>query len=289
MWLIMKGGYRELLFKGLMYFMKSILFIRPMRKILFASFRKVLMRRYHEFGPWSVFIVLNRDAGAILIDGSRCYMYAWKYEEKPSRLFRCLLRALRHGVFVDVGAYVGFYTVLAARHGWRVVAFEPNPINVILLKYNISLHGVGDRAVIVSKATGDAHGWARFSISSNPSESSFTKYLRNELKLLEVVVEVVTIDSVLESLSVKDIDNLIMKVDVEGFGLRVLRGAMKTIERFRPFILFEVHRTFDDEDEIRALEMLKSLGYGFVVVEPRSRRNFIVYAYPMEKGRLCYE
>ncbi|MFZ8810969.1 MAG: FkbM family methyltransferase [Pyrobaculum sp.] len=260
-----------------------------MRKILFASFRKVLMRRYHEFGPWSVFIVLNRDAGAILIDGSRCYMYAWKYEEKPSRLFRCLLRALRHGVFVDVGAYVGFYTVLAARHGWRVVAFEPNPINVILLKYNISLHGVGDRAVIVSKATGDAHGWARFSISSNPSESSFTKYLRNELKLLEVVVEVVTIDSVLESLSVKDIDNLIMKVDVEGFGLRVLRGAMKTIERFRPFILFEVHRTFDDEDEIRALEMLKSLGYGFVVVEPRSRRNFIVYAYPMEKGRLCYE
>jgi FkbM family methyltransferase len=199
------------------------------------------------------------------------------------------LWTLRHGVFVDVGAYVGFYTVLAARHGWRVVAFEPSPINVILLKYNISLHGVGDRAVIVSKAAGDAHGWARFSISSNPSESSFTKYLRNELKLLDVVVEVTTIDSVLESLSVKDIDNLVMKVDVEGFGLRVLRGAMKTIEMFRPFILFEVHKTFDDEDEIHALEMLKSLGYGFVVVEPRSRRNFIVYAYPMEKGRLCYE
>jgi FkbM family methyltransferase len=193
----MKGGYRERLIEGLMYFMKSILFIRPMRRIIIRFIRKVLMRRYHEFSPWSVFIVLNRDVGAILIDSSRYYAYAWKYEEKLSRLFRCLLRTLRHGVFVDVGAYVGFYTVLAARRGWRVVAFEPNPINVILLKYNISLHGVGDRAVIVSKAAGDAHGWARFSISSNPSESSFTKYLRNELKLLEVVVEVVTIDSVL--------------------------------------------------------------------------------------------
>jgi len=288
-WLIMKGGYRKRLFEGLMYYMKSILFIRPMRRIIIRFISKVLMRRYHEFSPWSVFIVLNRDAGAILIDVSRYYTYAWKYEEKPSRLLRCLLRTLRHGVFVDVGAYVGFYTVLAARHGWRVVAFEPNPINVILLKYNIALHGVGDRAVIVSKGAGDAHGWARFSISSNPSESSFTKYLRNELRLLEVVVEVATIDSVLESLSVKDVDNLIMKVDVEGFGLRVLRGAMKTIERFRPFILFEVHRTFDDGDEIHALKMLKSLGYGFVVVEPRSRRNFIVYAYPIEKGRLCYE
>ncbi len=285
----MGGEYRERLFEGLTYYMKSTLFIRPMRRIIIRFIRKVLMRRYHEFSPWSVFIVLNRDAGAILIDSSRYYAYAWKYEEKLSRLFKCLLRTLRHGVFVDVGAYVGFYTILVARRGWRVVAFEPNPINVILLKYNISLHGVGDRVVIVSKAAGDAHGWARFSISSSPSESSFTKYLSNGRKLLDVVVEVVTIDSVLESLSVKDIDNLVMKVDVEGFGLRVLRGAMKTIERFKPFILFEVHRTFDDEDEIRALEMLKSLGYSFVVVEPRSRRNFIVYAYPMEKGRLCYE
>ena len=197
MWLIMEGEYRERLLEGLTYYMKSILFIRPMRRIIIRFIRKVLMHRYHEFSPWSVFIVLNRDAGAILINGSRFYIYAWKYEEKLSRLFRCLLRTLRHGVFVDVGAYVGFYTVLVARRGWRVVAFEPNPINVILLKYNISLHGVGDRAVIVSKAAGDAHGWARFSISSSPSESSFTKYLRNELKLLEVVVEVVTIDSVL--------------------------------------------------------------------------------------------
>jgi len=200
-----------------------------------------------------------------------------------------LLKVLRRGVFVDVGAYVGFYTVLAARHGWRVVAFEPNPINVILLRYNIALHGVGDRVVIVDKAAGDVHGYARFSISSSPSESSFTKYLRSELKLLDIVVEVVTIDSVLESLDVKDFDNLVMKVDVEGFGLRVLRGARRTIERFRPFILFEVHRTFDEEDEIHALKMLKDLGYGFVVVEPRSRRNFIVYAYPREKGCICCE
>ncbi|MCC6056517.1 MAG: hypothetical protein LM583_07570, partial [Desulfurococcaceae archaeon] len=76
-----------------------------MRRIIIRFIRKVLMRRYHEFSPWSVFIVLNRDVGAILIDSSRYYAYAWKYEEKLSRLFRCLLRTLRHGFFVDVGAY----------------------------------------------------------------------------------------------------------------------------------------------------------------------------------------
>jgi predicted RNA methylase len=54
--------------------------------------------------------------------------------KKPSSLLRCLLRVLGRGVFVDVGAYIGFYTVLATRHGWRVVAFEPNPINLILIE-----------------------------------------------------------------------------------------------------------------------------------------------------------
>ena len=230
-----------------------------------------------------MFLVLNRDVDAMLVHGSRHYIYAWRYEEKPSSLLKCLLRVLGRGVFVDVGAYVGFYTILSARHGWRVVAFEPNPINVILLRYNIALHGVEDRVVVVGKAVGDVHGYARFSMSSNPSESSFTKYLRNELRLLNIDVEVVTIDSILESLGIGDVENLVMKVDVEGFGLRVLRGARRSIERFRPFILFEVHRTFDEGDEIHALKMLKDLGYGFVVVEPRSRRNFIVYAYPMEK------
>jgi FkbM family methyltransferase len=141
---------------------------------------------------------------------------------------------LRRGVFVDIGAYVGFSTFLFARHGWRVVAFEPNPINVILLRYNTALHGVGDRVVVVDKVADDVHGYARFSISSSPSESSFTKYLRNKLRLLNIDVEVVTIDSILESLGIRDVENLVMKVDVEGFRLRVLRGARKSIEKYRP-------------------------------------------------------
>ncbi len=285
----MEGGYRRYLLEGLLYYLKSILFVRPMRRIITRFIKRILMREYYEFTARSVFMVFNRDVGVCLVDGSRCYMYAWRYEGKPSSLSQCLLNILGHGVFVDVGAYVGFYTVLAAKHGWRVVAFEPNPINLIVLKYNIALHGVEDRVVIVSKATGDVQGYARFSIASSPSESSSTKYLQDELRLVDVVVEVTTIDSVLESLGVKDVNSLVVKVDVEGFGLRVLRGAMRTIERFRPYILFEVHRTFDEEDEIYALRMLKDLGYGFVVVEPRSRRNFIIYAYPRERGCLCCE
>jgi len=199
------------------------------------------------------------------------------------------LKKLRRGVFIDVGAYVGFYTVLAARRGWRVICFEPNPLSLILLKYNISLYRLESKVRIVSKAAGDKHSYALLTIASNPSESSFTKYLRNEMKLLNVVVEIETIDSIVNSLGISSDVNLLLKVDVEGFGLNVLKGAMKTIRKLKPFILFEVHRTFDEGDEIHALKVLRDMGYEFVVLEPRSRANFIVYAYPRKRGCLCCE
>ena len=116
---------------------------------------------------------------------------------------------------------------MAVKHELRVVTFEPNPINVILLRYNIALHDVGDRVVVVDKAAGDVHGYTRFSISSSPSESSFTKYLKSELKLLNIFVEVTTIDSALESLGTKYSDSIVMKIDVESFSLRVLREAFR--------------------------------------------------------------
>lgn len=43
-----------------------------------------------------------------------------------------LVKGIETGCFVDVGAYVGFYILLAAKHELRVVTFEPNLINVIL-------------------------------------------------------------------------------------------------------------------------------------------------------------
>jgi FkbM family methyltransferase len=287
----MESGYGKYIFEGIKYYLKALLFVRPVKRVVMRFIKRVLIGRPYEFSSWKVFVNYNRDVDVLFVDGISHCSYALSYgdEERVVKLLKCLLNALDHGALVDVGAYVGFYTVLAAKHGWRVVAFEPNPISLILLRYNIALHGIEDRVVIVGKAAGDVQGYARFSIASNPSKSSSTKYLWDEPRLVDIVVEVTTIDSVLESLGVKDVSSLVVKVDVEGFGLRVLRGAMRTIEKFKPFILFEVHRTFDEEDEIYALRMLKDLGYGFVVVEPRSKRNFIIYAYPRERGCLCCE
>jgi hypothetical protein len=68
----MEGGHREYFLEGLMYYLKSILFVRPMRRFITRFVRRVLMRKLHEFRPWNVFMVFNRDVGTILVLGRYC-------------------------------------------------------------------------------------------------------------------------------------------------------------------------------------------------------------------------
>jgi hypothetical protein len=51
--------------------LKSILFVRPARRFITRFHRRVLMHKYHEFKPWNVFMVLNRDVGVMLVHGSK--------------------------------------------------------------------------------------------------------------------------------------------------------------------------------------------------------------------------
>jgi len=272
--------------EGIIYYLKTLLLSRPRRRIIQKFTRKVMLRQAYEFKLYDVFLVHNVDVGALLVNSPRFYIYIQRYEREPVEILRCLLSRYERGLFVDIGAYVGFYTILAARHGWNVLAFEPNPLNSILLRYNIALHNVGDRVTIVDKAVGDKHSYSRFTIALSPSESSFTKYYKGP-RIMDIIVEVVTLDSVIETLNIENNVNIVMKIDVEGFGLNVVKGAIKTIRRFKPFILFEIHRTFDELDEVNALTILKSLGYEYVIVEPRSTRSFIIYAYSKENECVC--
>ena len=178
------------LYEGFAYYLKSFLFARPVSRILRRFTVRVLMHQHYEFDLHNVFLVFNRSVGALLVNSPEYHAYCLEHEKKPVNVFKCLLKKLGRGVFIDVGAYVGFYTVLAARRGWRVICFEPNPLNLILLRYNVGLHRLESRVRIVGKAAGDKQGYALFTIASNLSESSFTKYLRNEMKLIDVVVEV---------------------------------------------------------------------------------------------------
>jgi hypothetical protein len=122
----MESEYGKYILEGLKYYLKDLLFVRPIKRVVMRFIKRALTGRPYEFSSRKVFVNYNCDVGVLFVDGSRYCSYALSYreEERVVKLFKCLLKALDHRAFIDVGAYVGFYSLLAARHGWRVCCFR---------------------------------------------------------------------------------------------------------------------------------------------------------------------
>jgi len=261
----------------LINFLKEFLFISPKLRLL-----KMLNRR-----TWTnslrIFLVRSKT-GPLLMYGSTAFMYVGSFERGVVDVLECLFNFMGRGLFVDVGAYVGFYSVFAAKRGWRVLAFEPNPVSLVLLKYNVMMNGVVDLVDVVGKAVGERTDVAELTLGVVPSWSSLTSYIPQSAVLGEVKVEIVPLDLMLENWTEGP---LVIKIDVEGAGLSVLKGALRSINKFRPYLIFEVHRTDEFDDELKGIILLKRFGYIFGLLEQRSVKNFVLLACPYEKGCPC--
>ena len=159
------------------------------------------------------------------------------YEVAESHFF---MNWLQPGMtVVDVGANFGYFTVLAARAegpGGVIHAFEPEPQNFALLQTNVAATGYSDRVQTHRMALGDAPGeLLLFTDSANlGNHSLFKENVPDSAGALNV--EVIALDAWLDRLPKVDL----IKIDVQGFEARALRGAIRLLERDRPRILMEV-------------------------------------------------
>ncbi len=108
----------------------------------------------------------------ISYSGARFRLHPWDNITDAKMLLgsrdrdRSELEALREivadgGLFVDIGANIGFYSVMAAAFGaGRVIAIEPNPPACARLEFNIAANGFEDRVVTLPLALGGHSGQA---------------------------------------------------------------------------------------------------------------------------------
>jgi FkbM family methyltransferase len=135
------------------------------------------------------------------------------------------------GVFVDVGANVGVFTVAAARRageGGRVVAFEPNDRTRPFLTLNLQRHRVSRSVEVRTEAVGDAWGTRSFRSYENSPVSGFgspPETFHPGRLLEESTVRVTTLSDAVEGA----VD--MVKIDVEGFEAEVLSGAEALLAR----------------------------------------------------------
>jgi FkbM family methyltransferase len=133
--------------------------------------------------------------------------------------------------FVDVGANIGTYTLLAASlvgSGGSVDAFEPSPVAAGRLRESVALNQLSNVRVHET-AIGDATGTTEFSIGWDVTDGFYTPADRYQQMRPRIEVELARLDDVLG-----DGPYAAGKLDVEGVEFAALRGAAAHIEAANP-------------------------------------------------------
>lgn len=209
------------------------------------------------------------------------------YEKSEYELYNNLLS---DGMTIlDVGANIGWYSLLWGKKflNSKIHAFEPIPDIYKYLSTNLVINGINN---VIPHGFGLSDQNAVLSFYFNPMITGLSSS-QNVLRysgVKEIQCNVQTLDSFSNSLKIKPVD--LIKCDVEGAELSVLKGAIETIKRDAPMIVLELFHewscAFDYYPDV-PIEILKNMGYRCFL--PLNGRLEEMFQYvPNEYGRQNY-
>ena len=244
----------------------------PSRRGKGYIFSKYVVDRRWQSGLAQIMPVIRTKAGFRLHGPAVDYTADWirffgSHEVSTERFVRRYAR--RGSTMLDIGSNIGYFAFLAATvNGTRSIAFEPNPEIVKFLRKSIQENRTGDLVEVMEFALGDTDGRGRI-IPDSTKPDTGTAHIEADPS---GTVKVERFDS-LEARLGPFRDVSVVKIDVEGWELAVLRGMHDFLRRERPALAVEdlpgnygiSGRYQGDLDEI-----LKPLGY----VEEDNWRGF---------------
>jgi len=195
-------------------------------------------------------IIQGRLKGMKWIVGSSnhgCWLGSYEYAKRI--VFETTVR--ENGVVFDVGAHVGFYTLLASvlvGPMGSVFAFEPFPPNLVYLKEHLRLNKIGNVRVVAA-AVSDKCGKSSFEEGPGSSMGRISQTGRLQ-------VETVAIDELVAKGKLPMPDYI--KMDIEGGEASALAGAKSVLAQSHPTIFLATHGNHVHQECCR---LLLSLGY----------------------------
>jgi FkbM family methyltransferase len=188
--------------------------------------------------------------------------------------------------FWDIGANIGWYSLLASRivgPDGRVFSFEPSPDAFNLLSANVRglLYlramqcGVGNADTVAALAAQGAAGGASFVEEVTKLNQSFLP----ETPIRKVEVNIRRVDTLLKELEPPHL----VKIDVEGFELEVLKGARELLSTTRPSLIIEIHPPqlkLSGGTEALLFELLSRHGYVWEIIHRDPNSLYSIIAKP---------
>jgi FkbM family methyltransferase len=188
--------------------------------------------------------------------------------EYEARELHVLLDAARQAQIVfDVGANVGWYTLniarAIARRGGHLYSFEPIPSTFATLQANVRLNALQSCTTLSNVGLGDAAKEVEFYVPKvTGSVAASQRPLFDQQENERITATIVRLDDYIAEKGIKRLD--LLKCDIEGGELSMLRGGMESIGRFRPVIFLELLRKWSKAYGYHpndAIALLATVGY----------------------------
>lgn len=156
------------------------------------------------------------------------------FEPRMTRLFSTLIQPVDN--VLDIGSNIGCTTLLFSELGFHVHAFEPLRKTFALLKRNVEANVRGN-ITIHNWALGDENKNAEICFSDTNRSMAFVvdRISRDDRETSPITIH--RLDDVLPELKIDSLG--FMKIDVEGYEMRVLNGARKTLAMYKPVVEME--------------------------------------------------
>lgn len=173
-------------------------------------------------------------------------------------------------VFFDVGANLGFYSCLLSEKASKVYSFEPNPAAIKLLRENLKNNSVENAEVIEAALSNEdaSKGFKNLFSDSVVGWGAVTDGEDGEGE-----IEARKAETLLENDEIELPD--MMKIDVEGHEIEVLKGMGEVLEKGSPIIYVESHGHHDETEQI-----LEDYGYKYQRLNKRLEGNIFYRAEP---------
>lgn len=186
-------------------------------------------------------VAIVNETGRLVLDLRNWEQkFAFYYGTYESEYVAATTRLFNGGIFYDIGASIGLYTVPMAltcrKSGGHVRAFEPVPQNLHRLEAQLVENQLGDDLVQIERmALSNEPGTAMMNLcdSGKPGNAKITG-------AGQVRVEVSTLDAIWADRGCEHIE--FIKIDTEGWDAKILDGGRECVSRCQPSLLIEFNR-----------------------------------------------